>query len=752
MDPSQNKPQNLASTMVIPPWTERAGEKSGDIIGRYKLLEKIGEGGMGSVWVAEQRQEIHRKVALKVIKLGMDTRQVIARFEAERQALALMDHPGIARVLDVGATESGRPFFVMELVRGIPITDYCDQHQLPVPQRLALFDKVCKAVQHAHLKGIVHRDIKPPNILVTLQDGAPTPKIIDFGIAKALAGQHLTDKTVHTQLEEFIGTPAYMSPEQAEMNALGIDARSDVYALGVLLYELLTGLTPFKAWLLKKLTTAEIRRIIREEEPPRPSTSLTTQLNAAEQASIAKNYNCEVPALVNMVRGDLDWIVMKCLEKNRTNRYSTADELAAEVQRHLDNQPILAHAPSPGRRLSKLFRRRKRTIASVAAVLILTPALALLSVWLWPSTKALSIEQRLQRADQLLRNYDREGNIPQALSLLQNIPTTDPSNAKLWAMRGWANWLLFRENEREDARWEARYCASNALSLSPEYGPGHFIEGLVAGSFGEKREATNQLFRAKELTRSADGWVLIALASACRAAEDITNASAYAQLAEQAANDRWDVWDRIGRYYIEADAPDQSDVSRAGSSFERAVQLARDSPLAHRNLGNFLLHQKHEPEARREFLSSLKLRRTPEALSAIGSAYFAVHQYAAAVDYFLQASRLDPENPIYHYSAGMACLRMTNAQEQASAQLTQALRQIDDQLSQGHETARLRTYRGLCLIGLNRKQEARLDLDRAESAAGLDMQKLSTIIIGYKMLRDTNRINEIRQRMKSRSK
>jgi serine/threonine protein kinase/Tfp pilus assembly protein PilF len=697
--------------------------------------------------VAEQKQELHRKVALKVIKLGMDTKQVIARFEAERQALALMDHPGIARVLDAGATENGRPFFVMELVNGIPITDYCDRHQLPTAQRLALFIKVCKALQHAHAKGIVHRDIKPQNILVTVQDNVPTPKIIDFGIAKALAGQWLTDKTVHTQLEEFIGTPAYMSPEQAEMNALGIDARSDIYSLGVLLYELLTGLTPFKAWLLSRLSTAEIRRIIREEDPPKPSTGLTTLLSDEERARVAKHRNCEVPALIHLVRGDLDWIAMKCLEKDRTGRYPSADELAADIQRHLDSQPILAHPPGQFHRLRKLVRRRKRAFTAALTVLLLTPLLALLFAWLWPTLfqRRLTIEQRLQRADQLLRNYDRARHLEQALALLREALLKDPRNAKPWAMCGWANWLLYRENEREDARWEARYCASNALSLSPENAQGHFVEGLAAGSLGEKRAATNHLFHARELTRSADGWVLIALASACRALEDITNANSYARLAEQVAGDRWDIWDRIGRYYVESEDPRQRDVSRARSSFERAVQLEPDSPLAHLNLGNILLLQKEDAEAHREFLKSLKLRHTPDALSSIGSGFFAVRQYAAAADYFLQASREAPEKYIYHYNAGWAYSRSNNLQALATAQFTQALRQIEDQLAPGHETALLRAHRGICLGKLDRKEEARRDLDLAASEAGLDTKSLRTVILGFQALGDTNRAAEIKR-------
>src|SRR6266699_317850 len=329
-------------TLVVNPTAP--SEKPGDVIGHYKIREKLGEGGCGVVYVAEQTEPVRRRVALKVIKLGMDTRSVIARFEAERQALAMMDHPNIARVLDAGATETGRPYFVMELVRGIKITDYCDQNHLNTSQRLELFVQVCHAVQHAHQKGIIHRDIKPSNILVTLHDGVPVPKVIDFGIAKATEGR-LSDLTVYTELRQFIGTPAYMSPEQAEMSGLDIDTRSDIYSLGVLLYELLTGQTPFDG---KKLVGAgldEIRRIIREQEPPRPSTRIST-LTAEEQTTLARRRQVELPKLVSQIRGDLDWIVMKCLEKDRGRRYETANGVATEIGRFLNDEPVIARPPS----------------------------------------------------------------------------------------------------------------------------------------------------------------------------------------------------------------------------------------------------------------------------------------------------------------------------------------------------------------------------------------------------------------------
>jgi eukaryotic-like serine/threonine-protein kinase len=355
-------------------------EKPGDIIGRYKLLEQIGEGGCGVVYVAEQTQPVRRRVALKIIKLGMDTRSVIARFEAERQALAMMDHPNIAKVLDAGATEAGRPYFVMELVRGLKITEFCDEKKLSPPARLDLFIKVCQAIQHAHQKGIIHRDIKPSNILVTVNDGVPVPKVIDFGIAKATAGQQLTDKTIYTAFEQFIGTPAYMSPEQAVLTSLDIDTRSDIYALGVLLYELLTGKTPFDGKELLAIGLDEMRRTIREQEPPRPSTRLST-LPGRELSTTAQRRSLDAPKLVSELRGDLDWIVMKALEKDRARRYETANGLAMDIQRHLNHEPVVACPPSKLYLLQKAVRRNKLAVTVVAGIVVVLTIATAISTW-----------------------------------------------------------------------------------------------------------------------------------------------------------------------------------------------------------------------------------------------------------------------------------------------------------------------------------------------------------------------------------
>ena len=399
-------------------------EEGEDRIGHYKLLQKIGEGGFGTVWMAEQLEPVRRRVALKIIKPGMDTKEVIVRFEQERQALALMDHPNIAKVLDAGVTPLGRPFFVMELVRGIRITDFCDQNNLPTKERLDLFIAVCNAIQHAHQKGIIHRDIKPSNILVTLHDGVSVPKVIDFGVAKAIQSQRLTDLTFFTRFEQMIGTPLYMSPEQAEMSGLDIDTRSDIYSLGVLLYELLTGTTPFDAKELMASGIDALRKTIREKEPVRPSTRLSQTLVAAEKVgrvaprapSLSDNASTggahgvtrptakteeEVRAFsrrllriketITLLRGDLDWIVMKCLEKDRTRRYETANGLAADLKRHLTNEPVVARPPSTAYRVQKAFRRNKVVFSAGVAV---AAALLLTIVALAVSTVLITREQK----------------------------------------------------------------------------------------------------------------------------------------------------------------------------------------------------------------------------------------------------------------------------------------------------------------------------------------------------------------------
>jgi serine/threonine protein kinase len=354
-------PDATASLAAVPV------ETPGTVIGPYRLMEQIGEGGFGLVFVAEQHHPVRRRVALKVIRPGMDTREVVARFEAERQALALMDHPNIATVFDAGATPAGRPYFVMELVRGVPITQYCDDHRLTPRDRLGLFADLCAAVQHAHQKGVIHRDLKPSNVLVASHDGKPVVKIIDFGVAKAL-GQSLTEKTVYTRFTQMVGTPLYMSPEQAGSSSLDVDTRTDIYSLGVLLYELLTGTTPFDKDRLRNAGYDEIRRIIREEEPAKPSTRMSTLGLAASTASA--NRGADPRRLSRLFRGELDWVVMKALEKDRDRRYESAGAFAADVRRYLNDEPVQACPPSAGYRLRKFARRNRAAVATAAGVVL----------------------------------------------------------------------------------------------------------------------------------------------------------------------------------------------------------------------------------------------------------------------------------------------------------------------------------------------------------------------------------------------
>jgi WD40 repeat protein/serine/threonine protein kinase/tetratricopeptide (TPR) repeat protein len=406
-----------APTMSVAADEQPLTEGPGTVIGPYKLLEQIGEGGMGTVYMAQQTEPVKRLVGLKVIKPGMDSRQVIARFEAERQALALMDHPNIARVFDAGTTETGRPYFVMELVKGVPLTKYCDEHRLSPKERLKLFIPVCQAIQHAHQKGIIHRDIKPSNVLVAVYDGEPVPKVIDFGIAKAAwsATGGLTDKTLVTGFGAVIGTLEYMSPEQAEMNQLDIDTRSDIYSLGVLLYELLTGTTPLDRKRLRGGAMLEMLRVIREEEPPRPSTRLSTMENTS---AVAANRGMEPKKLSGLVRGELDWIVMKALEKDRKRRYETASGLANDVRRYLDNELVAAGPPSLWYRMRKSVRRNRAGIAVASIVGAgLVAAAVLAVVYATQQVKANRaitglagrLQVSLEESNRLLaiRNFDR---------------------------------------------------------------------------------------------------------------------------------------------------------------------------------------------------------------------------------------------------------------------------------------------------------------------------------------------------------
>jgi serine/threonine protein kinase/WD40 repeat protein len=450
-------------------------ERLGDQIGPYKLIQQIGEGGCGVVYLAQQDKPVRRLVALKVIKLGMDTRQVVARFEAERQALALMDHPNIAKVLDAGATETGRPFFVMELVRGIMITVYCDQNQLSPTERLKLFVEVCRAVQHAHQKGIIHRDLKPSNILVTINDGVPVPKVIDFGIAKATQGR-LTDMTVVTAFDQFIGTPAYVSPEQAVLTSLDIDTRSDIYSLGVLLYELLTGKTPFDTRQLLAAGLDELRRTIREQEPMRPSTRLST-MGEVDLTTVAQARHAEPARLRNLLRGDLDWIVMKCLEKDRTRRYETANGLARDVERHLRNEPVLARPPSRLYEFQKTLRRHWIGFAATATVLVALAIGTLVSTLEAVRARRAEREQTRLRLEAERAESDRAKQQTAAQQALYKYLIGEAQATRLTRRLGYrdqvfallkqAQVLDVPERNLTDLRQKAIACASDFVGLTP---------------------------------------------------------------------------------------------------------------------------------------------------------------------------------------------------------------------------------------------------------------------------------------------
>ncbi len=560
----------LESPIVTASTLEQPSEQVGTMIGPYKLIEEIGEGGMGNVFMAMQKMPVRRTVALKVIKPGMDSKQVVSRFEAERQALALMDHPSIARVFDGGSTVSGRPYFVMELVRGTPITGYCDRHKLTARERLELFGAVCQAVQHAHQKGVIHRDLKPSNIMVTLYDGKPMPKVIDFGIAKATGGQ-LSEATLVTNYAQMIGTPQYMSPEQAELTSQDVDTRSDVYSLGVLLYELLTGTTPLERERMSEISFDELRRIIREEEPPTPSTRLSTLDAASETAleAVSQNRLSDPRTLSRQIRGELDWIVMKALEKDRTRRCESASELAKDVQRYLDDEPVEACPPSTVYLLKKAIRRHKTGLA-FAATVALAMMLGLIGTT-WQAVRATEAEAA-ERAQSQLTDEQRqaaEANYVRAREAVKQLLTrvADEELAAIPEM----------SEVRQKLMEDARLFYDELIKLNPDDAQAYFERAEVRDSLADPiEEVIADYEKAIELD-SGNAQFERSLSSTLRyRAFDIPRALKHAQRAVELAPDNVSYLGRLAELHHA-----MNEYDKALAIHERAISLAPTSAIAY---------------------------------------------------------------------------------------------------------------------------------------------------------------------------
>ncbi|MHC5114690.1 MAG: tetratricopeptide repeat protein [Planctomycetota bacterium] len=594
-----------------------AGEVRGDMIDRYELLQLIGEGGFGSVWMARQHEPVQRTVALKIIKLGMDTRQVIARFEAERQALAMMDHPNIARVLDAGATDQGRPYFVMELVRGVSITEYCDTHNLSTHERIGLFAEVCHAIHHAHQKGIIHRDIKPGNVLVTVHEGRPVPKVIDFGIAKAIH-QRLTEKTLFTEYHQFIGTPQYMSPEQAERSGLDVDTRSDSYSLGVLLYELLTGTTPFDAKRLRAAALGEMLRLIREAEPPRPSTRLSTIGEDLPQVATRRGTNPE--RLSRLLRGDLDWIVMKALEKDRTRRYESASQFGHDIERYLRDEPVVAGPPGPLYRAQKLVRRHRVAVATTAAfalvVVLGIVGTSAMAVW---ALGERSDAQRQHRIAELVNEFLNDDLLAQA------DPMHHPDREV--TLRA----ILDRASVRVDGRFEEEPIVEAGVRMTL---------GRTYRNLGEYDESERHFVQAQRLRRAVLGPDHVETLRASRALVDLhweagradqAEADAVALLERHEALLGRDDLDTAGAMeslsiiYKSQGRYDEAEPLTEGVLEIRRRHLGADDRLtltAMNNLGTLYRHQGRFEEAETIWIETLERRRRtlgPDDLETVGS-------------------------------------------------------------------------------------------------------------------------------------
>jgi len=711
-----------------------APEEPGDRIGHYKLLEQIGEGGCGVVFMAEQVEPVRRLVALKVIKPGMDTKNVIARFEAERQALALMEHPGIAKVFDAGTTDSGRPFFVMELVRGLKITDYCDQYSLTTDARLDLFVQVCHAVQHAHQKGIIHRDIKPSNILVTTtEEGTPLPKVIDFGIAKATTGQRLTDKTLFTAFELLIGTPAYMSPEQADLTSVDVDTRSDVYSLGVLLYELLTGTTPFDTQELLKAGLDEVRRVIRSEEPVRPSTRLSTML-AADLTAVSQHRQAEPPKLIRELRGDLDWIVMKALEKDRTRRYPTANGLAGDIEHFRANETVAARPPGTLYRLRKLAARNKLLFAGVSGILL--SLIAGLSVAMWLLAKEHQACRDADAARTQAEADKRQAQTESAKSLQvthffkEMLNSVGPSVAM-----GRDATILREVLDRTAQRIEADLKAQPEVEAELRY-----AMGIVYQEIGAYEQAVAMLSRSLELRRGflpddspvvADTSSRLATALLYHAKVDEAENHARAALAiwqtrgESESLGTCGAKETLGMVLWKQGELEPSEaVMREALALRRRFQEPDDPDaiITLNNLGNVIFTAKRFAEAEeiyREALGHWRIRLGPEhpcvaiALNNLASACVEQGKSTEAEEYFSQAvamrrKLLGENHP--SYAATLDSLadvhRLTGNHADAEALYRKALDLQRRQFGSGHPgVGRTLTNLATVLIAQNKPAE-----------------------------------------------
>jgi tetratricopeptide (TPR) repeat protein/serine/threonine protein kinase len=685
-------------------------ERPGTVIGPYKLIEPIGEGGMGTVWMAQQTEPVKRVVALKLIRAGMDSKQVITRFEAERQALALMDHPNIAKVLDARATSAGRPYFVMDLVKGVPITQYCDQNRLTPRQRLELFIPVCQAIQHAHQKGVIHRDLKPSNVLVALADGKPVPKIIDFGVAKA-AGQSLTDKTLVTGFGNIVGTLEYMSPEQAEINQLDIDTRSDIYSLGVLLYELLTGSPPFSRNELEKAGLLEILRVIREQEPTKPSTKVRT---AEGLPTLAANRGTEPAKLTKLLRGELDWIVMKALEKDRNCRYESASTLAADVQRYLNDEPVLACPPSGWYQLRKFARRNKQGLAMVALLGVMMLTVAGILGWADRDRAArqAGLEGEVALAlDETEKSY-RSGKLPEALAELKRAEGLLASGVRSEKLRQrvgrWrADLEMVAELERiRLERATFKDGVFDAPSAVPAYRAAFLRYGLDLAVL-EMEEAAARIRAAAvrdALVAALDDWAQFET-KAGRPGREFVNA-----IARQADPDPWrerlrTVIQRSDWEALEAMAQDKQVLALPPASVVQlaaALSRAHRSPLAvevlrqaqrrhegdfwiNHELGYYLKNSKpaRPGEAVGYYRAAMALRPgNPGVHLNVGNTLLAQGDWSAAEAEFREALRLQSDYADAHNSLGCA-LQDKRLLDEAIAEFREAIR-IKKDSAQAH--------------------------------------------------------------------